>query len=208
MTIQKRTDFNDIFLNRKSIRKYDTNHKISNETIKQIVNETLRTPSANNLEPWYVVAIATDEGKKKYSHLFPYNRLQYETSSVMFILFADLDYAKNANEIFQTAVDLGQMDIQTKERQLERFIDKDSMPKDVVEKSAIFDTGLLAMSLMLVARSHGYDTCPIGGFDKENAASTFNLENYEAVVAVSMGLSDDAGYDSIRLPFDKIAEIY
>ena len=125
--------------------------------------------------------------KKKYSHLFPYNRLQYETSSVMFILFADLDYAKNANEIFQTAVDLGQMDIQTKERQLERFTDKDNMPKDVVEKSAIFDTGLLAMSLMLVARSHGFDTCPIGGFDKENAAGTFNLENYEAVVAVSMG---------------------
>ncbi|HKL61673.1 MAG TPA: nitroreductase family protein [Acholeplasma sp.] len=208
MTIQKRNDFNDIFLNRKSIRKYDTTHKISNETIKQIVNETLRTPSANNLEPWYVVAIATDEAKKKYSHLFPYNRLQYETSSVMFVLFADLDYAKNANEIFQTAVDLGQMDIQTKERQLERFTDKDNMPKDVIEKSAIFDTGLLAMSLMLVARSHGFDTCPIGGFDKENAAGAFNLVNYEAVVAVSMGLSDDTGYDSIRLPFDKIAKIF
>ena len=65
MTIQKRNDFNDIFLNRKSIRKYDPTHKISNETIKQIVNETLRTPSANNLEPWYVVAIATDEAKKE-----------------------------------------------------------------------------------------------------------------------------------------------
>jgi len=32
--------------------------------------------------------------------------------------------------------------------------------------------------------------------------------NYEAVVAVSMGLSDDTGYDSIRLPFDKIAKIF
>lgn len=47
--MNNRTDFNDVFLNRRSIRKYDSNIKISNEELEEMINKALKAPSANNL---------------------------------------------------------------------------------------------------------------------------------------------------------------
>ncbi len=64
------------------------------------------------------------------------------------------------------------------------------------------------MRLMLTARAHGYDTNPIGGYDKENIAETFGLdkERYVPVMLLSIGKATDEGYASYRLPIDTIAE--
>lgn len=206
--MNKRTNFNDVFLNRRSIRKYDSNIKISNEELEEMINKALKAPSANNLQPWRIAVISSKEAKEKYSQLFTFNRLQYETSSAIVILFADLNYAKNANEIFETAVKMNFMDEATKNRQLERFIDKDKVSKDQILKESMLDAGLLAMSLMLVFRSHGYDTCPMGGFNKDLALKMFNLDNAIAAVAISVGVSDDEGFTSVRLPFEQIGNIF
>lgn len=205
--MNKRTDFNDVFLNRRSIRKYDTNIKISTNEMEEILNKALRAPSANNLQPWHVAVISSKEAKEKYSDLFTFNRSQYETSSAVVILFANLNYAENASEIFDIAVKMNHMNEATKNRQLERFKDKDNVARDKLLREAMFDTGLLAMSLMLVFRSHGYDTCPMGGFNKDLAVEMFNLENHIAAVAISVGVALDDGFQSVRLPFNKIGSI-
>lgn len=205
--MNKRNDFNDVFLNRRSIRKYDSTIKISSKELEEMINKALRAPSANNLQPWHIAVISSKEAKEKYSNLFTFNRLQYETSSAIVILFANLDYASNANEIFDLALSKGYMDQETKERQLERFSNKDSVPKETILKTALLDSGMLAMSMMLVFRSHGYDTCPIGGFNKDLAVYMFNLENATATVAISVGVALDEGYQSVRLPFEKIGTI-
>lgn len=205
--MNKRIDFNDVFLNRRSIRKYDSTIKISSKELEEMINKALRAPSANNLQPWNIAVISSKEAKEKYSNLFTFNRLQYETSSAIVILFANLDYASNANEIFDLALSKGYMNQETKARQLERFSNKDSVPKETILKTALLDSGMLAMSMMLVFRSHGYDTCPMGGFNKDLAVNMFNLENATATVAISVGVALDEGYQSVRLPFEKIGTI-
>lgn len=64
------------------------------------------------------------------------------------------------------------------------------------------------MQLMLTARAHGYDTNPIGGYDKENIAEAFGLEKerYVSVMLLSIGKAADEGYASYRLPVAKIAQ--
>ena len=37
---------------------------------------------------------------------------------------------------------------------------------EVMKDTVLIDGGLVAMQFMLAARAHGYDTCPIGGFEK------------------------------------------
>jgi len=70
----------------------------------------------------------------------------------------------------------------------------------------LLDSGLVAMQLMLVARAHGYDTNPIGGYDKANIAEAFGLEKerYLPVMLLSIGKAAEDGYQSVRFPIDRI----
>lgn len=70
------------------------------------------------------------------------------------------------------------------------------------------DTSLAAMQFMLVARAHGYDTNPIGGFESYRLAETFGLdkESYVPVMIISIGKAAESGYQSVRLPAKTITE--
>ena len=59
--------------------------------------------------------------------------------------------------------------------------------KDIVN----IDSSLMAMQLMLTAKAHGYDTNPIGGFDKENIADIigYDSDRYLPVLAIAIGKS-------------------
>lgn len=202
----KNNDFKDILTNRRSIRKYKTDVVVEDTEIKAIFNDATRAPSANNLQPWTFKVIKTQAAKNKYSHLFPWNRSQYETSSFMVIIFVDKGYAQRAAAIYNQQVALGTMTEAVKQRQLDSF--KDNVPSDLeIIKTAYLDAGFVAMNLMLVARAHGFDTCPIGGFLRSDAPKAFNLEGTEAVMALSFGVKDDEGHHSLRLAFDNVGSI-
>ena len=68
------------------------------------------------------------------------------------------------------------------------------------------DSSLAAMQLMLVARLHGYDTNPIGGFEEEKLAEAFGLdpERYVPVIIIAMGKSDYKAHSSVRLDAEEI----
>ena len=59
---------------------------------------------------------------------------------------------------------------------------------------------------MLVARAHGYDTNPIGGFERDQIAEVLNLdkERYYPVMILSIGKAAEKGYPSYRLPTSDI----
>lgn len=198
-------DFDNILLNRRSIRKYKP-YDLNETTLKSIFERALRAPSANNLQPWTFRIIQSEAAKAKYSHLFKWNRSQYETASAMVILLVDTRFASRAADIYDIAVATGKMTADVREKQLQNFKNQSPNPLDIL-KVAYLDAGLVAMNLMLSARLFGLDTCPIGGFDKANTPAAFGLENHEAVMALSIGLADDTGYESIRLDFDAVAKI-
>ncbi|MDY0209868.1 MAG: nitroreductase family protein [Acholeplasma sp.] len=204
--MQTNNDFKDILLNRRSIRKYKTELSVDDTVIKTIFNEALRAPSANNLQPWSFKVIKSNEAKEKYSHLFPWNRSQYETSAFMVVILVDTRFASRASLIYDKQVSNGTMSQDVRDRQLNAFKESSISDLDVI-KTAYLDAGFIAMTLMLNARAHGLDTCPIGGFDKVNAPTAFGLDHHEAVMALSFGVKDDEGYPSLRLDFSEVATI-
>lgn len=197
--------FTDLILNRRSIRKYKS-FDLDSKTLESIFEMALRAPSANNLQPWTFRVIQTATAKAKYSHLFSWNRTQYETSSAMILLFVDTRFASRAEAIYDKAVSLGKMTKEVREKQLNNFRSQNPNPLDIT-KIAYLDAGMVAMNLMLAARYYGLDTCPIGGFDKQNAPHAFGLDNHEAVMAISIGLADDLGFESVRLGFDQVVKV-
>ncbi|MDN6484615.1 MAG: nitroreductase family protein, partial [Bifidobacterium mongoliense] len=69
------------------------------------------------------------------------------------------------------------------------------------------DSSLFAMQFMLVARSHGYDTNPIGGFEEDRIAAAFGLDEsrYVPVMILSIGKADSTGHESYRLPAEDLS---
>lgn len=206
-TTQK--DFMEIVKGRRSIRVYDENVKISKDEMTQILEEATTAPSSLNLQPWRFVVIDSAEGKDTLLPLASFNKRQVETSAAVIAIFADYQMADYTEEIFDTAVERGLMPPEVRDRQVDMIkgIYKDA-PKEAIKDSILLDSGLVAMQLMLVARAHGYDTNPIGGYDKKNIAEAFGLEKerYLPVMLISIGKAAEDGYQSVRFPIDRITD--
>lgn len=196
-------------LDRRSIRKYDTNVKISREEMKEILEEATRAPSSMNMQPWRFVVVETKEGKEKLRPVLYGNQLQLETSSAMICIFTDLKKYDYADKIYSKAVESGLMPEDVKEKQLRNITNMvHTLKLEEVEKGGLIDSGLVAMQLMHIARSHGYDTCPIGGFKHDQIAEALGLDShrYKPVLIVSIGKADEDGYPSVRLDVEDITK--
>ncbi|KEK22177.1 nitroreductase family protein [Bacillus gaemokensis] len=207
--LQTTNDFTEIITGRRSIRKYDPTVKISKEEMTEILTEATLAPSSVNMQPWRFLIIDSEEGKATLAPLAKFNQLQVETSAAMIAVFGDLQNFDNAEEIYGKAVELGYMPAEVKEDQMGKLSAYFStVPPEVMKDIVLVDGGLASMQLMLTARAHGYDTCPIGGFEKDKIAEAFGLDKdrYVPVMLISIGKAADSGYKSVRLPIDKIAQ--
>lgn len=209
MTTAQAKDFNSIIKGRRSIRQYDPAVKISKEEMTQMLEEATLAPSSVNLQPWRFLVIESEEGKATLAPLAKFNQSQVETSSAVIAVFGDLNNFDYAEEIFSTAVERGVMPAEVKERQMSVLTNHfASLPHEVNKDTVLIDAGLVSMQLMLVAHAHGYDTNPIGGYEKDKIAEAFGLdkERYVPVMLISIGKAANQGYASVRLPVEKIAE--
>ncbi|MED3994517.1 nitroreductase family protein [Peribacillus frigoritolerans] len=209
ITALKTNDFMKIMKGRRSIRNYDPTVKISKEEMTEILEESTTAPSSVNAQPWRFLVIESPEHKEKLAELAKFNQSQVTTSSAVIAVFADMNNADYLEEIYSKAVDLGYMPQEVKDRQIVALTAHfEQLPAQVNRETILVDAGLVSMQLMLTARAHGYDTNPIGGYDKENIAEAFGLEKerYVPVMLLSIGKAADEGYDSYRLPVDRIVQ--
>ncbi len=192
---------------RRSIRKYDTHVKISREEMNIMLEEATRAPSSMNMQPWRFIIVESKEGKDKLRPVLYGNMQQLDTSSAMICIFTDLKKFDYAEKIFNKAVEQGLMPEDVREKQLRNIANMiPSLSEDSIEKGGLIDSGLVAMQLMLVAKEHGYDTCPIGGFKHDQIAQVLGIDpqRYKPVFILSIGKAAETGYPSLRLDIDDI----
>ncbi|MEK4563846.1 nitroreductase family protein [Alkalihalobacillus sp. FSL R5-0424] len=205
----KTNDFNEIVLGRRSIRSYDQSVNISRDELSEIIAEASKAPSSVNLQPWRFVVIDTPEGKETLAPLAKFNKTQVETSSAVIAVFADMQSQEYLEGILTTAVEQGFMPQEVKDRQLKTVSGLlAGMSHEQLKEMNVIDASLISMQLMLVARAHGYDTNPMGGYEKDKIAEAFNMdkERYYPVMLLSIGKANEEGYSSSRLDVDQIVE--
>ncbi|REH86977.1 nitroreductase family protein [Staphylococcus felis] len=203
--------FDDILKGRRSVKVFDENVKIPRSEMDEILTKATLAPSSINMQPWRLVVVDTEKGKEKLRPLVRFNSRQNDTSAAMIVIFGDMLNYEYAEDIYGAAVEKGYMPKEIKEELVERFVtmykalDRQAM-NDIVK----VDSSLMAMQLMLVARQYGYDTNPIGGFDRENIAQAFDLdpERYVPVMIVAIGKEAVEGRPSYRLPINKIVQYH
>ncbi|MBM7642460.1 nitroreductase family protein [Streptococcus loxodontisalivarius] len=205
----KDMSFKEVMTGRRSVRSFDPDFKISHEEMLQMIDEAVTAPSSVNMQPWRFVIAESDQAKETLKPLIRFNTLQNETSSAMVIIFGDMISQENADAIYSQAVEEGKMPEEVKDKQLASIVPMyDNAPRQVMNDIVHIDASLAAMQFMLVARTHGYETNPIGGFDKENLAAAFGLDpdRYIPVMIIAIGKEKEAGYPSVRLSADKITQ--
>lgn len=201
--------YQEVLRGRRSVKSYDPAVKISQSEMRDILTEAGLAPSSFNLQPWRFVVIESPQGKETLLKLAPFNASQVTTSSAVVAIFGDLQFETRAEDIYGRAVELGHMPQELKERQLGMMLPMlGGMPVQAKRESVMLDGGLAAMQLMLSAHARGYDTNPMGGFDKTGIAAAFGLdpERYAPVLIVSIGKAAAEGRASARLDVDEITD--
>lgn len=154
---------------RRSVKRYDPNHKMSQEEINQLISLAILSPTSFNIQNWRFVVLTDPELKDKAKQA-SWGQAQVTDASIVVLLCADLmswnkepeRYWRNAPKAAQDALVpmIGKFYANNLELQRDE---------------AIRSCGIAAQTIMLAAKSMGYDTCPMIGFDPIKIGELINL---------------------------------
>ncbi len=197
--------FTDVIRERRSVRHYDTSVRLTHEEIKELLKEAALAPSASNLQPWRFLVIETEELK---AELLPiaYNQTQVTEAAAVIVVLGDTEGYKRAGDIYGEAAKRGFMPEDTANSFTERTINMyGSLPKEIMHKIIHTDGGIVSQQLMLVARAHGYDTVPMGGYDAAKLKEAFDIsDRYIPIMLIALGKAAKPGHPTTRLPIEDI----
>lgn len=202
-------NFTEILNSRKSVKGFDPEYKIPKEEMDEILAQAAKAPSSVNMQPWRVAVVQSDEAKDKLRPYIQFNTNQNDTSSAMLVIFGDLQCYEYADFIYESAVENGMMPEEVKDQMLPLVKDGyQNLAREQMNDIVKIDSSLMAMQLMLVAKQHGYDTNPIGGFDADQIGEVlgYPLDRYVPVMIVAIGKKAKEPRDSFRMPTEKFVE--
>ncbi|CAM3286058.1 nitroreductase family protein [Sporolactobacillus spathodeae] len=205
MQQQKSIDFFKVINERHSVKQYDQSIKIPHQEMVEMLEEATKAPSSINLQPWRFVVV--EEGKERLKSLVRFNQSQLATSSAMILILGDMNHVDYADEIFTAAVEKHLMPQDVKDYYLNFVTDAFSkMTRQEIRENTLIDSGLVAMQLMLVAKAHGYDTNPIGGFERKEIMEALGVavERYVPIMLLSIGKAAKPAHESVRLPIERV----
>ena len=186
------------FLNkRQSIRSFDPNDTISDDTIYQILGSASQAPSSNNFQPWKVVVFKNKEIQEQLKN-FSYQQQQVADASAVFLLLGDKK-AYDIDKLLTLYIQNDIMDSSEAERRKKRIEAYFSLhPEDKDKEGLRFDLGLFAMNFMYVAQAYGYDSVPMRGVNFEAIMTTFEIDPELDPILLPIGKKLSDGFPKIR----------
>ncbi|MGE0910386.1 nitroreductase family protein [Bacillus atrophaeus] len=194
----------DILQQRASVKEYDKNATISKEEMTELLELTTKAPSAWNLQHWHFTVFHSDEAK---AALLPvaYNQKQIIESSAVVAVLGDLKANENGEDVYGELAKQGLITDDIKQTLLGQ-INGAYQNEQFARDSAFLNASLAAMQLMIAAKAKGYDTCAIGGFNKEQFQEQFDVsDRFVPVMLISVGKAVKPAHQSNRLPVSEVS---
>lgn len=198
--------FLNVIQGRRSVRKFDREAKISQEEITELLQMAMLAPSAANLQPWRFLVIDSPELQQK---LLPiaFNQQQVVEASAVIAVLGDLECVNKAERIYGAAVESGFIPAETAAALVGRYTDMyDGLTAAAIREIVLSDCGMVSLQLMLAARAKGYDTVPMGGYDKTAFVKAFGIgDHYVPSILIALGKAAQPGHPTVRLNVDEVA---
>jgi nitroreductase len=159
----------DAIEQRRSIKHFDKNHKLSESEIEKLLSLAILSPTSYNIQNWRFVLVKDSETRKKIRSA-AWDQAQVTDSSLLLIICADLKAWKKQPERYWKTAPKEIQDMFVK--MIGDFYDgKEQLHRDEAMRSC----GIAAQTIMLTAKAMGYDSGAMIGFDSEKVAKIINL---------------------------------
>jgi nitroreductase len=167
---------------RRAVKHFDASHRMTEKERTELLSLAVLSPTAFNIQNWRFVVV-TDTELRKQIRAVAWDQAQVTDASLFIVLCADLrswekqpvrywvNAPKEVQELMVPAIDA-------------YYRDKDQVQRDEAMRSC----GIAAQTLMLAAKSMGYDSCPMDGFDYEKVGELIHLpEDHVVALFVAIG---------------------
>jgi nitroreductase len=185
---------------RRSIKHFDPHHIMAKEEIDELLSDAVLSPTAFNIQNWRFVVV-TDKALRQKIRAVSWGQAQVEEASLLIVLVADLmAWNKEPSRYWKDAPKPVQDYLVPAIHQY--YDGKPQVQRDEAMRSC----GMAAMNLMLTAKSMGYDTCPMDGFDFDKVSELLNLpSDHTPVMFVCVGKGiKEAMPRGGQLPLDEV----
>jgi nitroreductase len=189
---------------RASVRKFVPGVEIPPEELDEILTLAAKAPSSWNLQHWRYLVITKPEMKQRILPI-AFNQDQVVNSSATVVILGDLEANRTVHDVYGTAYKQGQIPKEVYETMVSQVNAAYENNPQVARDQAILNASLSAMQLMLAAKAKGYDTCPMGGFDREALIKELNIPSrYIPVMLITIGKAAAPARPTSRLPLDQL----
>ncbi len=177
----------DAIRSRRAVKHFDVNHSMTEEEVNEFLSLAVLSPTAFNIQNWRYVVV-TDQELRKQIREIAWDQAQVTDASLFIVLCADLkSWERQSSRYWINAP-----------KEVQDFmipaIDDYYRGKDQVQRDeAMRSCGIAAQTLMLTAKSMGYDSCPMDGFEFEKVAELIHLPNDHVIamfVAIGKGTKE------------------
>lgn len=195
----------DAISQRKTIKMFNKQVKISREELAEILTFTQLAPSKANLQPWRFVVVDDEEQKAKLTDKVAFNGPPCGSAAAVIVVLADLQYEKLLEDVVDNSIQQGCLHQSFKQNTINFLTGvNNSLTEQEIRDQVITDTSLAAMQLMLVAKEKGYDTHAIGIYDKTAVLDSLEIDRqrYAPVMLIAIGKAAVPAIPSARLPLE------
>lgn len=174
---------------RRAVKHFDPEHEMSEAEERQLLDLTLQSPTAFNIQHWRFVVVRDGELRKRIRAL-AWDQAQVTDASLLVILCGKLSaWADNPGQYWvyapQPVQDFLVPAIKT------YYTGNEQVQRDEVMRSC----GIAGQTLMLAAKGMGYDSCPMDGFDFGEVGKVIQLpEDHVISFMVAIGKGTQAAW--------------
>lgn len=222
-------EFEKVIYSRRSVRVF-TNEKVPDEIVEKCLQLGLLAPNSSNLQPWGFYWIQNEDKLKQMTEAC-FSQAAAKTSNTLIVCVArphlwrenchrmrahleknggpksaEMYYKKIAPFMYTMGL-FGELGWLKKIffflAGIFRPVPRHPVSFGGLQEWAVKTTALACENIMLAFRAHGFDTCPMEGFDETRVKKILNLKYRDKVVMIiSAGKRADNGIFSPSIRFD------
>lgn len=197
-------NFRELVEKRRACHNFLPDQTISKKDLKEIIRQTSFTPSGYNAQPWEFIIIHKKNKIKKIQKI-AFDQPHIQNSSAIIIVLGDTKIGRNVDKLLADWLKLGYCT----EEEIPAY--RNSIAKnrksETLEKMALRNAMLAAMTIIYAAEDLGHDTCPIMGFSQHELEKDLKIPS-DRIIALMIALGKNNHNKELpRLPRKTPAEL-
>lgn len=186
---------------RRSVRSY-TDQPVTDEEIRDLLELTGRAPSAFNLQPWRFIVVR-DQQVKDDLRAAAFGQKQVSDAPVVIAMYADMeDTMAHLDEVVHPGLD-------PEKRESTLAMLRNTFGGMTPEARGVWANAQANIALgylLLIARSEGFATSPMLGFNADTVKQLLGIPAHATVTSlVAIGHGADEGFESHRHTVERVA---